>query len=436
MVVVVMADNASGNGGGKRQPSRPSRRSLLKTASVGAAGLTAGCLGGLSGGDSGVNKITIGGLSPLSGPYSISGERQKIAMEMAVDHAIEAGDTTAEVELLMADTESTPSAAQANAQQHLDDGADFIAGNISSAVAMALGELAQRRDVIFMGGAGDLTITSEKCMSNTFILSDGAVQQTNAALGHALRNDMGSSVFEITVDYSWGESIRGYNKETLIPEHNAEYAGNVFTPLGTSDFSQSLTEAKESGADIINITQYGGDQIRALSQADEFGLMDGDTIITVPSTTVAFAQQVGMDTFSYENLYGGVAYSWKLDTPENNSFVSDFKERSGGKIPLSYTPAYYCGLRMMLRTIEETGSTDSATLRGELEGKSIYPQIWNQGERIRECDHRATAPTMTIQGLPPAEADVENGDIFDIVSVPEQLEQYMRPCEETGCTMS
>lgn len=431
-----MSSKGSGRGSDERKLSASSRRHVLKAASAGAIGLSAGCLDGLGSSSSGVDTVTIGGLSPLSGAFAISGERQRIAMEMAVDHAIEAGDTTAEVELLMADTESTPSTAQGNAQEHLDDGADFIAGNISSAVAMALGELAQRRDVVFMGGAGDLTITSEKCMSNTFIMSDGAVQQTNAALGHALREDLGDSVFEITVDYSWGESIHSYNTDSLVPDHDAEYAGNVYTPLGTSDFSQSLTEAKESGADIVNITQYGGDQIRALSQADEFGLMDGETVVTVPSTTVAFARQVGMETFSYDKLYGGVAYSWKLDTPANDSFLSAFQERSDGAVPLSYTPAFYCGLRMMLRAIEDTGSTDSSVLRDELEGMEIYPQIWNQGERLRECDHRATAPTMTIQGLPPEEADPEGGDIFDVVSVPESLEQYMRPCEETGCSFS
>lgn len=411
----------------------PSRRSLLKASAVGSLTLGAGCLGSLGGG--GGDKVTIGGLAPLSGAFTVSGESHKIAMELAVEHAREEGDTSREIELLMGDTESSPQPAQQAAQEHLDDGADFIVGNQSSAVAVALSEFAQRQDVLFMGGAGALAPTSEGCAKNVFILSDGAVQQTNAALGHALREDLGTSVFEISMDYSWGQSIHNYNTEKLIPDNDAEHLGNVYTPIGTSDFSQALTEAQNADPDILNLNQYGGDQIRAIRQAKEFGLMDGDTVVTVPSTTVAFAQQVGLDTFAYDRLFAGVMYSPKLDTPASNEFDEAYREKSGGEPPISYSPIYYITIRMVLQAIERTGTKDWEPLAEDLEERRLFPQIWNRGERIRGCDHRATAPTLTVQGLPESEANVDDGDVFDIVSIPEELEQYMRKCEETGCNL-
>lgn len=417
----------------ERRVSASTRRKFLKASAVGAIGLSAGCLTGTGSGSG--ETVTIGGLAPLSGAYTISGESHKIAMNLAVEHAERDGDTSREVELLMGDTESSPQPAQKAAQQHLDDGADFIVGNQSSAVAVALTEFAERRNTLFMGGAGSLAPTSEGCVANAFILSDGAVQQTNAALGHALREGLGSSVFEISMDYSWGQSIHDYNTEKLIPDNGAEHLGNVYTPIGTSDFSQALTEAKNAEPDILNLNQYGGDQIRAIKQAKEFGLMDGETVITIPSTTVAFAQQVGLDTFAYDRLFGGVMYSPKLDTPASNEFDEAYREASGGEPPISYSPIYYITIRMVLKAIERSGETDPETLRGELEGRKLFPQIWNRGERIRACDHRATAPTMTVQGIPEAEANVEDGDVFEIVNVPEKLEQYMRTCEETGCSL-
>jgi len=425
-----MTNKAAPGPSDKNRTGGFSRRSLLNASAVGAATLSAGCLGEGSGGG---EKITVGGLAPLSGAFTVSGESHEIAMNMAVEHAREEGDTSREIELLMADTESSPQPAQQAAQQHLDDGADFIIGNQSSAVAVALTEFAKRRETLYMGGAGSLAPTSEGCGKTAFILSDGAVQQTNSALGHALREGLGSSVFEISMDYSWGQSIHKYNKGKLTPNNNAESLGNIYTPIGTSDFSQALTEAKNADPDILNLNLYGGDQIRAVKQAEEFGLMDGETVITIPSTTVAFAQQIGLDTFAYDRLFGGVYYSPKVDTPASNEFDQAYREASGGDPPISYSPVYYISLRMVLRSIERTGSKDSETIADDLEDRKLFPQIWNRGERIRACDHRATAPTLTIQGIPEADANVEEGNVFDIVAVPEELEKYMRACEETGC---
>lgn len=455
---VAMADD---NSSGESTPN-VTRRDVLATTGGASIVSLAGCTGdggdngsddgsdnggddsGNGGGDDGgatnnggssVDEVFIGAMAPLSGPLSINGERQEIAWEMAVEHAQEQGDIDADVRLEMGDTESVPETANTRAQEYIQDGADIIGGGVSSAVALAVSEIAARRDVLHLGGAGNIEITGERCLPNTFVFSDGAVQQTNAALGYALREGLGNSVYEISANFAWGQSIQNYNKNTLMSQHDAEYVGNTFTPFGTEDFSSELIEARDTDADIINVNQYGADQIAILSQLDEFGLMDGDRIITVPSTSVAFASAVGPETFSYENLYAGVAYNWTLDTPANNEFVEAFRERSGGAPPLSYTPAYYIAARTTLRAISEVGSKDVADVRSALRGREVFPQIWGQGERLRACDHRMTAATLTVQGLPPEEADVENAELFDIVERPSELEQFMRTCEETGCTM-
>jgi branched-chain amino acid transport system substrate-binding protein len=428
-----------------------SRREVLATTAGAGIISLAGCQGNGDSGDDGnggddgdggttdsgggVDEVFIGAMAPLSGPFSINGERHEVAWQMAVDHAQEQGDIDADVRLEIADTESDPGTASTHAQEYIQNGADIVGGNISSAVALAVSEIAARRDVLHLGGAGNIEISGERCQPNTFLFSDGAVQQTNAALGYALREGAGSSVYEISANFAWGQSIQNYNQNSLIPQYDAEYVGNAFTPFGTEDFSSELIEARDTDADIINVNQFGADQIAILNQLDEFGLMDGERVITVPSTTVAFAGAVGPEIFSYENLYAGIAYNWTLDTPANNEFVEEFRNRSGGAPPLAYTPAFYIATRTTLNAVSEVGSTNTEDLRPALRGREVFPQIWNRGERIRECDHRMTAATLTAQGIPPEEADVENAELFEIIDRPDELEQFMRTCEEASCTM-
>jgi len=412
--------------------SRVSRRSILGAAGGSMIGL-AGCLGSL--GDEAPDQITFGATVPLSGPFELNGRKQRTAIRMAADHAMEQGDVDADVEVLFADSESDPAVAQRQAQGHLDEGADFTTGGVSSAVAASLGELAMRRGHLHLGGAGDATITGENCMSNVFIFSDSAIQQTNGGLGYPLREGLGDSVFEISSDFAWGQSIQDWDGNHLVPEYGAEYLGNRWTQFGTEDFSEALIDARESEADIINLAQFGADQIASLRQAEEFGLMDGERIITTPATSMAFARGVGAEIFSYENLYAGLHYHYTLDTAANDEFVSAFRERSDGEPPFVYTPAYYIAMRTTLQVVNEVGSTNADDVRPELRGREVHPQLWNEGERMRACDHRFTAPTMTVQGLPVEEADYENWNIFEIVEAPAELEEFMRPCDETGCGM-
>ena len=49
---------------------------------------------------------------------------------------------------------------------------------------------------------------------------------------------------------------------------------NIMTPLGTPDFSQFLTAAINSDADVLVLNHYGKDMVNSLTQAVQFGMRD------------------------------------------------------------------------------------------------------------------------------------------------------------------
>jgi hypothetical protein len=63
----------------------------------------------------------------------------------------------------------------------------------------------------------------------------------------------------------------------------------------------------------------------------------------------------------------------------------------------------------------------------------LFPQIWDVGERFRDCDHRATMSSMLVTGTPPGEFDGSN--YFQIENVSDNPTDFMRTCEETGCSL-
>jgi len=210
-----------------------SRRSLIRTAgAAGIAGL-AGCTGGggNGGGGGGGNgdapsELKIGIQVPQSGPYGSSGQAVADAMKLAAQDAIEAGEFE-NIETSVKDTQTDPSTGRQKAQEHINDGADTLAGNISSATALSVGELAQRNDMVYNCVAGSNAVTGSECRKSTFAWSDSAVMQLGGALGYVLDNDIasGNDIYIISADYAWGQSLAKWVEEQIAPANDLNVVG-------------------------------------------------------------------------------------------------------------------------------------------------------------------------------------------------------------------
>ncbi|MFC6838443.1 ABC transporter substrate-binding protein [Halomarina ordinaria] len=409
-----------------------SRRSYLKATAGGVAlTATAGCIGeGLGGGS---DTITIGATIPTSGPYGTIGQNQKEGVELAVQHANEDDDAGREVEVVFKDTQTDTQRATQVARDLLnEEGADFLAGNFSSSVALAIGELAQRENVIYTCVGGSNAITGEQCRANVFNAGNSAVQQTSGGLRYALEEGLGESVYEISADYSWGQSIQEWNEAEIVPSYDGvEYLGNTYVDFGATDYSQAITEARNSGADIISFNLFASNHVQSAQQAGDFGLLE-DHICVWPATGIVEAEQIGQDILSHENFYASAPWYWEHDTSEAETFADAFYEEYDTR-PLGFSASMYAGVRTTLKAISAADGTETDAVRSEMEDRELFPQLWGVGERFRACDHRASIATLTVKGRPGSEVDGQN--FFEVLNTPQNPEEtQMRTCDETGCS--
>lgn len=411
------------------------RRQLLRaSAAVGGLSLS-GCIGGLGGGGS--ETILIGSPLPTSGPFAAYGKNFKNAINLAVKHANEEGDAgDREINVTFADTEGDPTTGRQAAQELINDDVDFLSGNYSSAVALAIGELAQRRGLIYQCVGGSNAITGNKCRAFQFNTGNSAVQQSVTLPYMLNETDAGKEIFILYSDYAWAQSYTNWNKKHAVPEAGGKVIGTQAVPLGTNDWSQPVTNARNSGADQVHFAVTGTDLVRAVNQAFEFDL-EKNAWLSAAAATLSDVDAMGLNIMTHPRFYpGGTVWYWQHDAPAAKKFSQAFRSEYN-QVPLNFAACHYAGTRTVLQAINEVGGTNPKDLRKSLEGRKLFPQLWNVGEKYRACDHRATIATMVVQAKENlTQKDIDEGTVYKILSYPKQPESVMRSCEETGCKLN
>ncbi len=315
--------------------STVNRRQLLKSTGVaGVAGLTglAGCSGG-DGGDGGGDggdggdgggdggddypslgnfpvegdTVTFGFNVPQSGPYSSEGQDELRAYELAQKHLNNGGGWVDSFEDLSGDgvlgytvdsvngdtATDADTARQAASRMINRDDVVMISGGSSSAVAIAVQGLCQSQNVMFMACLTHSNDTTGKDCARYGFREMFNAYMTGQALAPVLESEYGSDneFYQLYADYSWGQTQQD-SMNQFLSEIGWEEVDSVPTPLGTSDFSSYLSEAANSGADVLVLNHYGLDGANSVSQAVDAGI-DEDMELVVPLYNRPMAQAAG-----------------------------------------------------------------------------------------------------------------------------------------------
>lgn len=404
-----------------------SRRTVLGTlASTGTLSI-AGCAGG------GENVVKVGGLAPLSGSYGAQGQDLERVMNLAVGLAQEAGDTgDLEIELQVEDTQGDPGTGRRRAQELIEDGVDMIFGTFAANVENSVVGLAAENDIPTFTGAASREFYLEGCQESHFSISANPFNQSFATLSPLLEQELGSSVYTIAADYSWGQNHRQTVEDRIVPEYGVDYLGNTFTQLGQGDFSQALTTVEQSGADIVYCALAGGDHAQCVNQIEELGLFDEGIQFAFPFSGLDVAQGINSSALANENLYLGIQWYWELGTEDGDEFVEAYRSEYD-TVPTANTGLVYGTYRTALNAVGDTGSTELEDLRSAIVDQPLSEQLWGTGERYRACNQALVYPPLLVQGRPENEVNEERTNLFEVFNTPEEPTEFYRSCEDTGC---
>ena len=370
---------------------------------------------------------------PQTGPYSDQGTDQLRAYHLAIEQVnAKGGILGMKVTTTEGDTQSKPAVARDGAQRMIErDGAVMITGGSSTGVALAVSALCQEKGVIFMATLthGDET-TNQNCHKHTFRRYNDAYMSAQS-LARTLVTKYGTGRwFHITADYAWGHSV--YDNITAVVEpKGAKTIKNVLTPFpGTTDFSSALAAAQAAKPDVLVITQFGGDMVKCLNQAAQFGLTKS-TKILVPLVDEYMAKGAGEN---FDGVVSTAPFYYKYHAAKYRgakAFVDAFTAKYGFP-PSNGAECAYADILIYKMAAEKTGSLDPAKIIGVLEGTKF--QFTKEQEWYRPEDHQGVNSCMVVEGLPLAER-TENGFGYARVLEVHPGEDVVQPLAGLKCKM-
>jgi branched-chain amino acid transport system substrate-binding protein len=371
------------------------------------------------------NKVKIGVLTDLSGPYEQnSGVGAVEAAKMAAE---EFGNKIkgVPIEIIAADHQNKPDVGAAIARRWFDlDEVDAVTDLVNSAVAFAVLEIAKTDNkAVLLTSAGSADFTGKACAPNNSVHWVYDTYQMGAAIGKSLPR-LGKTWFFITADYVFGRALQG-GATTFIEKNGGKVVGSVSHPLGTSDFSSFMLQAQASKADVVAIANGGDDAINAVKSAREFGITDKQKVVPFGLDSLPAIRATSLQ------LAQGMMYvsPWLPDLNDaSKAFFAKFIERR--KIaPSTFQVGTYSAVRSYLKAIEAANSDDPKTVIAKMRTMPVNDAFTANGH-LRP-DGRMVHDVYMVQVKSPAESKGE----WDLIKLVSALpgDEVFRPLAEGGC---
>jgi len=358
-----------------------SRRNVVK-ASAAFAGVSAIGFPAIVSGEP--DKIRIGHLTPLTGFLGALGAYAQLGLRMAEEEINRAGGVMGRPLEVMSEDSVNPATAATKAQRMLErDGAAFLMGEINSASAVAIMQVAARNKRFYLQiGARSDALRGKNCNRYTFHV-DIPSHVMVYAVGKALvRDDMmrGKRFYTLTADYIFGHDLASAAK-TFFDQNGGQLIGDELVATDVTEFSPFLLKIRQSQPDIVCSNLAGNQVTNLIKQYAEFGL---------PYPIVGFNLNTADAWAAGEgNLSGTWPTVWyhTLDVPASKVFVENFMKKYG-KPPENHAWIEYVSLKIMAQVINETKSTDTEKLIAYFETEAQFDILKARAGYFRSWDHQ------------------------------------------------
>lgn len=391
------------------------RRGYLAAVGSVSTALAAGCMGENGGNGADDGTAILGGINPMSGPFTPWGQAQDIGIQIAIDEANEEFDDI-DFEYINIDSESNPAEANTAFSRLIEsDGAIAMTGVVSSDVGIQVSRTAEEMQVpnLLMNAGTHAALTRD----DQFNFRVGWPPAPTHVRGDLefIEEEGYEEVGFIIADYSWGHAVQTSVEEFYPDDINTHFE---VAPQGESDFSPYLRNIPEE-IEILNCVGHPAGAINIASQQTELD-------IDIPTLGVDPPQMAILDSFDEETL-GRVInrHPINVESGEFETFGEKVAEQEG--IPaFAYEGVGYTVGRMFVDAVVNEGADPEAiaehvreneheglyanplrfTEWGEMDGLSmLYYEFENEAPSYYpDGDHRMATVFETSQ-LDPYDPD-------------------------------
>jgi branched-chain amino acid transport system substrate-binding protein len=378
------------------------------------------------------NTIKVGVLTDLSGTFrDLNGPNTIAATRLAIQ---EFGARGFNVEIVTADHQNRPDVGVNLARQWFDrDNVDVVTSLASSAVALAISELAREKNKVAIAtSTATSDLTGRACNANTIQWVYDTYMLAKVA-GLAMVRAGGDTWFFLTADYAFGHALER-DTSTFVRQAGGRVVGSVRTPFpGTTDFSSFLLQAQASRAKVIGLANAGVDTVNSIKQAAEFGLTRRGIKIASLLMFITDVHALGLQ--AAQGLVCANTFYWDMNE-RTRDLTRRIRAIAGGDIPIAMSHAGdYSGTLHYLKTVADMGvaaaKADGRAVVARMKAMPTQDDAFGAGT-IRE-DGRKMHPAYLFEVKRPEESRYQH-DYYKLLQTV-TAEEAFRPLAEGGCSL-
>lgn len=329
-------------------------------------------------------KIKIGHLTPLTGFLGSLGAYAQLGIKMAAEEINASGGVMGRQLDVLSEDSVNPATGATKAQRMLDqDGVAFLMGEINSATALTIMQVAARNKKFFMQiGARSDALRGKNCNKYTFHVDIPSTVMVNAVGKALVRDNMmkDKKFYTLTADYLFGHDLARAAR-SFFDANGGKLIGDELVATDVTDFSPYLLKIRQAKPDVVCSNLAGNQVTNLVKQYAEFGL---------PFPIVGFNLNTADAWAAGEgNLAGTWPTVWHhdLDVPSSKTFVANFTKKYG-KPPENHAWIEYVALKVMAQAMSETKSTDTDKLIAYFEKETQFDILKGRKGYFRSWDHQ------------------------------------------------
>jgi branched-chain amino acid transport system substrate-binding protein len=341
--------------------------------------------------------IRLGMVAPMSGPNSRYGSFSLRGAQLAAKEINDAGGIGGrKITIISGDSQGTPVEGVSATRRLIDlDKADFIIGDVSSSVTLALQPVVEDAGVLLLNAASSNPKITYGAGAGGFkwTFRNYPTDENRAlvVIQYAAEKKGLTRFAVLSVDTDYGRAAVEFTKKYL-PRFKGQILTEDYYKEGEVDFRSVLAKIRDSGAQAIIM----------------YGLADTTPIVARQMIEVGVAGKmplIGNAEFNTEStikaapkaLEGAIeAAAWlpAWDSPKSKAFVERFKAEYRGEMPNNHAYVHWETVHLLGKAIEAAGSSDRAKVRDAL-SKIKYDSA--MGEVTFDDHNQARLPMILLE---------------------------------------
>lgn len=289
---------------------------------------------------------------------------------------------------------------------------DVLVGTINSALALAVGDLAQAEKIPFLATfSKSAKISGEKGNRYVFQITENTAMIGKAA-GEGLAKLPYKKYWIAGDDYEYGHAVaQGVWKTLKKVKPDVELLGESWWKVGEPDFTPYITSILSAKPECVIVATGGRDCVPFLKAAKATGFNKKVPFFMHTATELSTLKPLGLN--APEGVIGTSNYFFYYPkTKANEQFAADF-EKAYGREPKVGALYGYLTATYLIEGWKKAGEVETEALIDAMEGLTVDSPVGPV--ELRKEDHQALLPMF--MGVTKKEAGYDFLVASDIVTI-------------------